>query len=162
MLVWPVVLLGPLTVACTESGPPEPQRIEVPVHFTMVTSPTTVRAVAAYEMDLPPEPRPWDTSDAALVTAVAAGDGNVTVALKAPESPRVLDAEGATGLRHAVSEADVVEGMLALEAMGVEFVYYFDTIGAVWLRIDPDLAPSIRALPRVDYVEPQQESELAH
>ena len=111
--------------------------------------PLDVREV---RMDLPPHPRPWDTSDVALVAAVAAESGNAVIAIKEPASPHVREA----GLRGAVSATTVTRGLDLLRGLGVQIVSLYDAIGAVHVRMDPALAPILKANPLVDYIEPRQ------
>jgi len=113
--------------------------------------------VPAVRMDLPPAPRPWDTSDSALIAAIAAEDGHAVVAFREVSSARAL----ATGIRAAVTAGSVRAGIAMLQGRGVEIVRLFDAIGAVHVRMDPALAPEIRGHALVDYVEPRQWMRLA-
>ena len=107
-------------------------------------------------MDLPPAPRAWDTSDVALVAAVAAESGHAVVAFKEPTSNHVLQ----TGVRAAVSAATIAAGLEILRARGVQVIDFYDAIGAAHVRIDATLAANLRSDPLVDYVEPRQHGEV--
>ena len=107
-------------------------------------------------MDLPPEPRAWDTSDVALVAAVAAESGHAVVAFKEPASGRVLQ----TGVRAAVSAATVAAGLEILQAQGAQVLDLYDAIGAAHVRMDATLATALRSNPLVDYVEPRQHGAI--
>jgi subtilisin family serine protease len=108
--------------------------------------------VPAVRMDLPPKPRAWDTSDDALVAAIAEESGHAVVAFKEPGSGRALT----TGLRAAVSAGTVTAGLNRLRALGVQIVDFYDAMGAAHVTMPPSLAPVIRASPLVDYIEPRQ------
>ncbi len=107
-------------------------------------------------MDLPPAPRPWDTSDVALVAAVAAESGHAVVAFKEPASSRVLQ----TGVRAAVSAATVAAGLELLQAQGAQVLDLYDAIGAAHVRMDATVAAALRSNPLVDYVEPRQHGAI--
>jgi subtilisin family serine protease len=103
-------------------------------------------------MDKPPALRSWDTSDVALVAAIAAESGHAVVAFKEPASSHSLQ----TGLRAGVSSQTVTAGLDALRAAGAVVIDFYDAIGAAHVRMDPASAPALRANTIVDYVEPRQ------
>ncbi len=92
IVVIPAVLA--LIAGCSEQ-PTNPAANQPPLSASRVASPMDVPAV---KMDRPPKPRAWDTSDAALVAAIAAESGHAVIAFKEPGSARAL----ATGNRAAV------------------------------------------------------------
>lgn len=107
-------------------------------------------------MDLPTRPRPWDTSDVALASAVAAESGEAIIAIKEPSSIHALK----SGTRAAVSAGSINAGLAMLRSHGVKVVELYDAIGAVHVRMDPALASVLRADPLVDYIEPRQQRSL--
>ena len=107
-------------------------------------------------MDLPPQPRPWDTSDVALVAAIAAESGHAVVAIKEPWSSRALE----TGVREAVSAATVASGLDMLRTHGAQVLHLHEAIGAAHVRMDASVAPAIRSNALVDYVEPRQHGTI--
>ena len=107
-------------------------------------------------VDLPPAPRAWDTSDVALMNAIAAESGHAVVAFKEATSAHMLK----TGCREAVSATTVNAGLDMLRARGVEILDLFDAIGAAHVRMDASLAPGVRASALVDYIEPRQWGHL--
>jgi subtilisin family serine protease len=107
-------------------------------------------------MDRPPNPRAWDTSDAALVAAIESESGHAVIAFKEPGSGRALK----TGLRAAVTAGTVTAGLNLLRARGVQVVDLYDAIGAAHVIMNPSLAPALRASPLVDYIEPRQRGRI--
>jgi len=103
-------------------------------------------------MDLPPEPRPWDTSAAALDEAIAREDGHVVIAFKAPDSARAVDA----GWRAAVPTGAIEQGIDLLAAYCVAVVDYYGALGAAHVRMPPGAATMLRRNVLVDYIEPRQ------
>ena len=109
-------------------------------------------ACAGVYVDLPPAPRPWDTSDVALVAAIASESGHAVVAFKEPASARMLE----TGCRAPVSAATVNAGLDTLRFRGAQIIDLYDLMGAAHVRIDASLAPTLRANRLVDYIEPRK------
>jgi len=130
---------------------------DTPQQAWLSAIPTQARDVPAVEIDLPPEPRPWDTSDAALVDAVAAEDGVVIIGFKERNSERTLN----TGRRDAIRAATIEEAERMVSQLDAEVIYKYRSFGAVAMRIEPERAPEIRRHPLVDYVEPNQWYEIA-
>jgi hypothetical protein len=85
----------------------------------------------------------------------AAEGGNVAIAFKREGSPRVVRASVRYSTRAAVDAGTIRAGLQMLQARGAEIVYYYETMGVVWARIDPALLPALRNHPLVDYIEPQ-------
>lgn len=150
------ILIG--LVACSD-GPTE----GIPASGSPASAPMSMQVgdVPAVTMDLPPEPRPWDTSESALAAAVAEQDGHAVIAFKEPGSMRVLPGSGRTGTRGAVSAATIRQGIEMLRSHGVQVVSYYRSIGAAWVRVEPALAGRLRSHPLVDYVEPRQWARMA-
>ena len=113
--------------------------------------------VPSVRIDRPPHLRTWDTSDVALVAAIAAQDGHAVLGIKETTSTRAIDG----GLRGAVTAATVRASVDALRAQGLEIVQLYDALGAVHVRMDPMLAPALRQHQYVDYVEPRQWFQVA-
>lgn len=88
--VAPAVLLA--MYACAEQ-PTLPEPGDVP--RTAVTGGFgALQDVPAVTMDLPAEPRPWDTDDAALVAVLEEQEGHAMIGLKLPASPRAAKTLG--------------------------------------------------------------------
>jgi hypothetical protein len=87
-----------------------------------------------------------------LIAAIAAESGYATIAFKDPTSVRML----ATGYRAPVSASTVTAGLSLLRAAGIKIRDLYDAIGAARVRMDASLAPTLRANPLVDYIEPRQ------
>ncbi len=141
-----------LLAACSEQ-PTNPAANQPPLSAARRGSPKDVPAV---KMDRPPMPRAWDTSDDALVAAIAADSGYAVVAFKAPGSARAL----ATGNRAAVTAGTVTAGLNLLQRSGVQVLDLYDAIGAARVRMDAALAPTLRAHPLIDYIEPRQRGRI--
>jgi hypothetical protein len=122
-------------------------------------------------MDLPPQERPYDRDDAALVTAFVVSNERGFVAFKDPTSPRVagtarIEAASAwrperlvkKGTRAAVSAAAITIGLQELASRGVQVLGYYDAIGVAHVVMSPQMAPTVRSLSTVDYVEPELSS----
>jgi len=144
-------------VACSESPTHVgSSRQAGPPYFSGATRTGGPLDVPEVRMDLPPEPRPWDTSDAALVAAVAAESGHAVVAIKEPDSGHALQ----SGIRAAVSAATVASGLDMLRAQGAQVLDFYDAVGAAHVQMDAALAPAVRANSLVDYVEPRQHGAI--
>ena len=117
-------------VGCSES-PTNESRQARPPHFTAAARTGGPLDVPEVRIDLPPEPRAWDTSDVALVAAVAAESGHAVVAFKEPASTRALQ----TGVRAAVSAATVAAGLAILQEQGAQVLDMYDAIGAAHVRM---------------------------
>ena len=98
------------------------------------------------------EPRPWDTSAAALEEAIAREDGHAVIAFKAPDSARAVD----TGWRAAVPAGAIEQGFDLLAAHCVAVVDYYWALGAAHVRMPPGAATVLRRNVLVDYIEPRQ------
>lgn len=125
-------------------------------YFTVAARTGGPLDVPEVRMDLPPTPRTWDTSDVALVAAVAAESGHAVVAFKEPGSARALQ----TGVRSAVSAATVAAGLELLRVQGAQVLELYDAIGAAHVRMDANSAAALRSNALVDYVEPQQHGTI--
>ena len=112
--------------------------------------------VPGVAMDLPPAPRPWDTSATALEEAIAQQDGHATVAFKAPDSARAL----ATGRRAAVPASTIEQGLDLLAAHCVAVLDYWGFIGAAHVRMPLGAPTALRHNDLVDYIEPRQWQSL--
>jgi hypothetical protein len=108
-----------------------------------------LRDLPRVRFHLPPVPRPYDFDNPARVAAIAAAGGRAMIGLRAPGATRGLQ----TGVREAITAAEVRTALLALEAE-VEMLHVFPRLGQVHARLDPTNAPRIRHLPFVDWVEP--------
>jgi minor extracellular protease Epr len=108
-------------------------------------------------IDLPPRPRPWDASTAALANAIAAGEGYAVVAIKEPASAPTLR----TGVREAVSARTVSDGLALVRGRGIEVFDVLDRLGMVRVRGAPALIAALRGHPLVDFVEPRQYGSIA-
>lgn len=143
-----------LAAACTDREPPSGPSLSRQGADT--TAAGGFADVPAVPVQLPPQPRAWDTDEQALIDAVASGEGYAIVAFKEPESARLKD----TGLRAAVTGATVESGVRMVEGLGAEVTAYLRNMGAVVVRMTPALAPTLSRHPLVDYVEPRQKFEL--
>ncbi|MGH7575551.1 MAG: S8 family serine peptidase [Longimicrobiales bacterium] len=149
-----IVALAVLFAACSE----EPTRLSLPADDLARFNQAVAPNVPEVRIDLPVQPRAWDTDDQALVAAIAAGENIAVIAIKEPESQHTLD----TGVRAAVSADAVEEGMALLEAqVGVEVFDVLENLGMVRVHMDPALAPILRQNPLVDFIEPRQYGEIA-
>lgn len=152
-------MVATLSLACsdepTQPPPPSGDDPDVLFSFGPAVAPTDVPEV---RIDLPPEPRAWDTDDQALIEAIAAGESIAVIAIKEAESEHALD----TGIRAAVSAEAVDEALDILDAeQGVEVFDLLENLGMVRVRMDPALAPALRQNPLVDFIEPRQYGEIA-
>ncbi len=98
----------------------------------------------------------WDTSDVALVEAIRAEDGFVTIGLKDPASERTRSA----GFRSPMGKAQIIGAYNMLVARGAKIERLHKLIGAVGAQIDPALAPELRLHPMVDYISPRSWNHL--
>ncbi len=146
--------LAALVQACAEPiASPEHADNRFTSNQGFVVDPPDVPAV---RIDLPSVARPWDTGDSALMGAIRAEGGYAVVAFKEPASSRVAQSGG---LRAFVPRGAIVAGLALLEQAGATIIDYFPGIGAALVRIDPSVAPELRNLTVVDFVEPRQRVE---
>ncbi len=138
--------------ACSEN-PTTPDSNRPPISALRNRTPIDVPAV---KMDPPPKPRAWDSDDAALIAAIVAESGYAVIAFKEPGSGRAL----VSGNRAAVTAGTVTAGLQLLRRSGVDVLDLYNAIGAARVRMDPALAPQIRANPLVDYIEPRQRGQI--
>jgi len=117
-----------------------------------------LNAVPQLEIDLPLEPRPWDSDPEALASAVAEAHGNVMIGLKPLAKRRALENDG---IRPALSREEFQAGLDLLHAFGVKVKRVFNSFGAVAAKIEPADAPTIQGQGLVDYVEPESYAVLS-
>lgn len=108
--------------------------------------------VPAKTMGLPPEPRPYDLSAAALAEALKRAGGRASIGIKAPESPRAMDSGG---YRAPVPGAIVYQALEALEAVGAQIAGYLHNSGIARVIVDPSLADVLITHPFVDFIQPR-------
>src|SRR6266540_4101501 len=108
--IFAVVAAVILTAGCSDS-PTNPPANRPSLSAARSRGPMDVPAV---KMDRPPKPRAWDTSDAALVAAIAAESGHAVIAFKEPGSGRALQ----KGIRDGISAGTVTAGLNLLRARG--------------------------------------------
>jgi hypothetical protein len=149
-----VLSLGVLA-ACSD----EPTRSVIPTSQALQAAIQAGEAVDVPELrfTLPPRHRAWDDSDSALVSAIAAEDGHATIVFRQPGSEHALR----TGVRSAISASSVEGALRMLRGRGVEILQFSAPIGAASVRIDPTIAPQIKAHPLVDFIEPRQWRRIA-
>ncbi len=111
-----------------------------------------VQDVPAVTIDLPPEPRPWDTSAVALEQAIAEEDGHAVIAFKTPASPRALE----TGRREAIPRGTIDAALAVLAQRGVTVIEFYWFMGAAHVLLPAGTATLLRDHPLVDYIEPLQ------
>lgn len=87
-------------------------------------------------------------TDQELVSAVAAANGSVFIALKSPGAQRTRE----TGRTPGISKAAYLEGQSELERLGVQVVRTYRSLAFFEARIDPETAPALRRLDFVDDV----------
>jgi hypothetical protein len=102
-------------------------------------------------MALPPQPRAFDSDDAALEEAVRAKGGLAFIAFKSPSSPRASEAQGR---RAAIPAAVVREALDMLRRSGAEVRNFYGWPALAYVRLAPGLATTLRHNPLVDFVEP--------
>ena len=103
-------------------------------------------------MGLPPEPRPYDLSAAALAEALERAGGRASIGIKAPESPRVMESGG---YRAPVLGAVVYQALESLEAVGAQIYRYLHNSGIAHVIVDPSLADVLMTHPFVDFIQPR-------
>lgn len=74
-----------------------------------------LRDIPALEVDLPPEPRPWDTDVKVLRDSIAAHDGQAIIAFKASDSQRLFESDG---IREALTAEEFRLGLDEIQEMG--------------------------------------------
>jgi subtilisin family serine protease len=109
-------------------------------------------------IDVPLDKPAHLTSDAALVGAIKAAGGRAYVGFKPVAAARTLT----SGRIPATSRAAVLEARRDLEAQGARIVRGFVNLPAVVVEIAPELAPAIKTLPFVNYIEPAASGRLQH
>lgn len=94
------------------------------------------------------DPRP-ELSDADLVDAVRRAGGEVFIGFKPASAARTRE----TGVVPSIDRATALVGRSAVQALGAAITLTYRYTSAVAATIPPDLAPRLRRLPMVDYVE---------
>jgi len=109
-------------------------------------------SVPGKTMSLPPKPRPYDLSAAALAEALGRAGGRASIGIKAPESPRAMDSGG---YRAPVPGAIVYRALEALEVVGAQIYGYLHNSGIAQVIVDPSLADILMTHPFVDFIQPR-------
>jgi subtilisin family serine protease len=117
---------------------------------------TTGRAIPAFP-DLPDisevrtttEHIPADVSDAELVKAIRLAGGVAQIGIKPARARRTRD----SGVFPAMSRAEALAARYELASHGAKLVQTFRSMAAVVVVIEPELAPVLRRLPIVNYLE---------
>jgi hypothetical protein len=100
--------------------------------------------------------RAVDEPDDVLMKAIEEHDGAVFIGLKPADAARTAE----TGRVPSITRGELLEGFALLESLGVQIQRTYVTIPVVAARISSDLAPMLRRLPIVNYIEPQVPLEL--
>ena len=108
-------------------------------------------AVPGITVGLPPEPRPYDLSAAALAEALERAGGRASIGIEAPSSPRAMDSGG---YRAPIPGATVYDALKTLEAAGAQVYEYQHNTGIARVIVDPSLADLLVTHPFVDFLEP--------
>lgn len=150
-----LLLLTVLPLACyDEPEPTETLGVETSA-FSVIPGAEGLRDVPGAWIDLPPEPRPWDTSADALEQAITEADGRATVAFKEPGSERLHSALGSPrGWRAAVSTDAIDAALELLTARDLTLVRYNSLIAGAQVVFGPGVASRLRDDPHIDYIEP--------
>lgn len=111
------------------------------------------------ELRMPGDAASFDDalSDEELVDAVRRAGGVVHIGLKPPATTRTA----VTRVVPAMTRAEVLSARSVLAQHGVSLRRTFRNIAAVVAEIEPELAPILRKLPQVNYVEPETFYSLA-
>lgn len=99
----------------------------------------------------------WYLTDEDLMDAVAAANGRVSIGFKDPDERGGVDNDG----KVLASPESVAIGKDFLRGFGITFEIEFQLIPAVSATISPDLVPTIREHPRVDYISARLPGERA-
>ncbi len=98
-----------------------------------------------------------ELTDEELVTAVAEAGGKVIIGLKPPAARPTRE----TGLVPAMSETAVFSARADLAGLGVEITQTYRYMSFLAAQVPAALAPAIRKLPFVNYVNPERSWPLA-
>lgn len=148
-----VILVG--ASGCNEVPAPSPLEYVVAPEFTEIPGIERIREVPSRSIEVPLEPRAWDTSGTALETALADGDWHATVAFKAANSTRIAANTSGRAVRQAVTEETIEDGLRLLAASGVEVIRYNALIAGGHVVFPPGAASVLRDHSLIDYIEPQ-------
>ena len=97
----------------------------------------------------PLDPLPSQLTDAQLIDEVTRATGRVIIGIKPAGAPR----SGETGVVPAIDRSTALAGRAEVAALGAQILMTFRHSSAVVATIAPNLAPVLRSLPTVDYVE---------
>lgn len=164
-----VALVGFAAVGCsdpvaTDTGPGGvPARASLATSAGDVIGPTgdiralpalrdSIFAVRVDAADLPPE-----QSDADLVAAVRDAKGLVFIGFKPPGAALTR----ATGVIPAIGRSAALNARAAVEAHGARITRTFVNMATVVAEIPPELAPRLRQMGIVNYIEPVTVGRLA-
>jgi subtilisin len=112
--------------------------------------------IPAVAIDRPPVRRPWDDNIDALVSAIQAGGGIASIAVKEPGSARALR----SGRRERLTQATFDAGVRLLQARGVKVLETLDRIGIIRAQVPLDAVAALHAHPLIDFIEPRQIARL--
>lgn len=112
--------------------------------------PELVEFVKSVNLDISRNPIPPALSDAALIDAVREVGGKVHIGLK----PASAAPSRQTGIIPGMYRPDVLRARNEVRAAGVQIVQTFRNSAAFVAIIPAELAPVLRNLPMVDYIEP--------
>lgn len=112
--------------------------------------------IEAVTISLPDKPMPWEHDDEALVEAIRQMDGKAYVSFKPPHSRSTRE----TGIIPSMSRADAMEGRRTVQALGAEIIRTFSLSSTIVITISPEVAPEIRKLPIVNWIEPAGEGKI--
>lgn len=114
--------------------------------------------IPAVRIDLPAVPRAFDGGDQQLIDAVRAVNGRVSIGFKPMAAPRTQ----VTGIIPAITKAEALEGRAAIIAHGARIERTYVNSSTVIAVIQPELAPVLRGLALVNYLEPVAVLKIAH
>lgn len=114
--------------------------------------------IPAVKIDLPGVPRPFDFDDQGLIDAVRAVDGRVYIGFKPASAARTQ----ATGIVPSITKSEALEGRAVITAHGARIERTYVNSSTVVAVIDPNLAPALRNLTVVNYLEPAGVMRIAH
>lgn len=155
-----------LLSSCDRPVGPAPYRPEFS-SFLQARGAPTARDLPTLPFDLPPAPRPWESSGEALAAEIAGVSGRAFVILRdsgrasskslpvTSLDPMSSGRQVVRGIRQAIASSSVDRALASVERTGAEILAYYERIGVALVVATGASVAALLASPWVDQVEPQ-------
>jgi subtilisin len=115
-----------------------------------------LKDIPRLEVEIPREPRIWETDIVVLRDSISAHSGKAMIGLKPPHQIKIRDQiidNNKLAIREAISADQFKVAIEMLEDKGIEIIHIYRTFGAASVRMDPDIVYELFDHPMIDYIE---------